>query len=86
MGREKRTCPDCGEECNVIPLDNSFDYAGTHCTGGLPGTHKPDGFGSPVSDCCEAYLEDCEDEPHPDDWEDMYDLEHEMEKHEWKHP
>jgi hypothetical protein len=51
-------CPECGEECEVKPLDNSFDYAGTHCTGGVGGTHYPMNYGSPVSDCCEAPMED----------------------------
>ena len=51
-------CRDCRQPCKVIPLDNSFDYAGTHCTGGRPGTHYPAGYGDPVSDCCEAEVED----------------------------
>ena len=51
------TCPECGEICNVVPLLNEFDFAGTHCTHGLPGTHYPDDWGSPVSDCCEAYID-----------------------------
>lgn len=46
-------CTGCGEECGVIPLDNSFGFAGTHCTGGRSGTHYPAGYGEPVSDCCE---------------------------------
>ena len=50
-------CPDCGEPCEVKPLDNSFDYAGTHCTYGRSGTHYPEDYGSPVSDCCEAPME-----------------------------
>jgi hypothetical protein len=50
-------CPDCGEECTIVPLDNSFDYAGTHCTHGRSGTHKPEGYGTPVSDCCDAEIE-----------------------------
>jgi hypothetical protein len=49
-------CSDCGEPCKVIGLDNSFDYAGTHCTHGKGGTHRPEGYGSPVSDCCEAEI------------------------------
>lgn len=47
-------CGDCGEECTVEPHDNSFAYAGTHCTGGRAGVHKPAGYGEPVSDCCNA--------------------------------
>ena len=50
-------CTDCKEECLVVPLDNSFTYAGTHCTGGRSGIHKPAGYGDPVSDCCEAMCE-----------------------------
>ncbi len=50
-------CPDCGEPCRVVPLRNEFDYAGTHCTYGRPGTHYPAGWGSPVSDCCEADID-----------------------------
>lgn len=55
-------CPDCGCECEVVPLDNSFDYAGTHCTNGRSGTHYPPGYGSPVSACCEAFIENYEEE------------------------
>ena len=74
-------CPDCGEKCNVIALDNSFDYAGTHCTHGRSGTHYPDGYGDPVSDCCEAYIEDMEDYGTEDD----FDMEYEMMKAEYLH-
>ncbi len=49
-------CPECGELCQIVPLRNEFDYAGTHCTGGLSGTHYPDNWGEPVSDCCEASI------------------------------
>jgi hypothetical protein len=46
------TCYDCGDECQVIVIDDSFDYAGTHCTYGRPGVHRvPKYFGS---DCCAA--------------------------------
>jgi len=51
---EDTICPECQEPCKVIPLDNSFDYSGTHCTGGKSGTHYPSGYGDPVSDCCEV--------------------------------
>ena len=47
-------CTQCGEQCSVIPLDNSFDYAGPYCTGGRGGIHYPLDYGRPVSDCCEA--------------------------------
>ena len=49
-------CPECQKPCRIIPFDDSFDYAGTHCTGGQPGTHHlPIWYGT---DCCEALLED----------------------------
>ena len=51
-------CSACNQPCTVVALDNSFDYAGTHCTYGRAGTHRPEGYGAPVSDCCEA---DCTD-------------------------
>lgn len=51
-------CPECGELCQIVPLKNEFDYAGTHCTHGLSGTHRPFNWGEPVSDCCEAFIED----------------------------
>lgn len=47
-------CPSCNKPCTIIALDNSFSYSGTHCTGGLSGIHYPSGYGSPVTDCCEA--------------------------------
>ena len=53
-------CPECGELCRIIALDNAFDYAGTHCTGGRSGTHYPDSFGNPVTDCCEIFVDDYE--------------------------
>jgi len=55
---EGTRCPACGELCKIIPLMNDFDYKGTHCTHGLDGTHYPDNWGTPVSDCCEASFED----------------------------
>jgi len=48
------TCPDCGEPCEVVPLDNAISYSGTHCTYGRPGTYYPPGYGRLVSACCEA--------------------------------
>ena len=48
------TCPKCGEWTVVVPLMNEFDYTGTHCNGGRPGTHYPTNWGEPVSRCCEA--------------------------------
>ncbi len=46
-------CTDCGQECT--PVEETFDYAGTHCTGGRRGTHHT---GNYVSDCCGAELSD----------------------------
>ena len=54
-------CTQCGERCTIIPLENEFDYPGTHCTHGHAGTHYPPGWGSPVSDCCEA--DTCDEPP-----------------------
>ena len=49
-------CDDCGEECELT--EETFDYAGTHCTFGRPGTHHT---GHYVSACCHAeYHEDDE--------------------------
>ena len=50
-------CSECGLPCEVIPLDNSFDYSGTHCTHGNGGTHYPPDYGTPVSDCCEQLID-----------------------------
>ena len=47
-------CSECGAACKAVPLRNDFDYAATHCTHGQGGTHFPDDYGTPVSDCCEA--------------------------------
>lgn len=54
---EGTVCPDCGEPCRIVALDNSFSYSGTHCTHGLGGVHYPAGWGSPVSSCCEADMQ-----------------------------
>ena len=48
------TCENCGEPCDVIPLDNAIEFPAAHCNNGNAGTHKPASFGQPVSDCCEA--------------------------------
>lgn len=42
-------CCNCGEPCGTV--EETFDYAGTHCTGGKRGTHRT---GVYVSDCCYA--------------------------------
>ena len=63
-------CPECNQECLVVPIDDSFDYSGTHCTGGQPGTHRVPIYY--VSDCCEAeildYEPDCDDGPDYEAW------------------
>ena len=63
-------CACCKEECKPTKLDNSFDYAGTHCTGGRPGTHYPPGYGDLVSDCCEDDVIDSGGDKLT--WEDIY--------------
>lgn len=45
-------CPECGEECEIIALDTSFDYGEGHH--GAAGIHYPSDCGLPVTDCCEA--------------------------------
>ena len=57
-------CSCCGEKCELISIDESFDYAGTHCTHGQSGTHVQWSEGS---DCCEA---DCDDWDGEDEDED----------------
>lgn len=57
---DNQRCPDCGEPCTIIALDDSFDYSGTHCTGGIAGTYYPSDCGTPVSDCCESPIPDAE--------------------------
>jgi len=42
-------CAECGEECQEV--EETFDYAGTHCTNGRAGTHHT---GVYVSKCCLA--------------------------------
>ena len=51
-------CSDCGDPCEAA--EETFDYTGTHCTNGLPGTHYT---GVYVSDCCGAELKHSEDLP-----------------------
>jgi hypothetical protein len=66
------TCPECGYACTIVPLDNSFSYSGTHCTAGRSGVHRPAGYGMPVTDCCEVFVEAEEDDIEPDyePWDD----------------
>ena len=46
-------CDECGEECAIV--EETFDYAGTHCTHGLAGTHHT---GQYASKCCDADFEE----------------------------
>jgi hypothetical protein len=46
-------CVECGEPCSVV--EETFDYAGTHCTNGKAGTHHT---GVWVSECCLADYEE----------------------------
>ena len=46
-------CTDCGEVCKTI--EETFDYAGTHCNHGIAGTHRT---GHYISKCCHAELEE----------------------------
>ena len=44
-------CTDCGQRCT--PVEETFDYAWTHCTHGRSGTYRT---GNYLSDCCSAEL------------------------------
>lgn len=57
---EGTRCPACKKLCKIIPLRNEFDYSGSHVTHGLSGTHYPENFGNPVSDCCHMLIEEHE--------------------------
>lgn len=46
-------CSDCKEECKAV--EETFDYAGTHCTHGRPGVHHT---GIYVSSCCGARVKE----------------------------
>lgn len=46
-------CTECGEPCTIS--EETFDYAGTHCTHGRSGTHHT---GHYLSDCCFAEYTD----------------------------
>ena len=45
-------CTNCEEECAIV--EDTFDYSGTHCTHGLPGTHHT---GDYSSKCCSSEFE-----------------------------
>lgn len=49
----KIVCTDCGDLCGSF--EETFDYPGTHCTHGNPGTHHT---GHYLSDCCHAEIQD----------------------------
>ena len=53
-------CDDCNQPCEIIMIDDSFDYAGTHCTGGMPGRHHVPPYAG--SECCEAEFTEVEEE------------------------
>ncbi len=46
---EEYKCESCGDLCKLV--EETFDYAGTHCTNGNAGTHKT---GVYLSECCLA--------------------------------
>jgi len=46
-------CDECKEECEIV--EETFDYAGTHCNHGKSGTHHT---GVYVSKCCLADFTD----------------------------
>ena len=46
-------CTDCEQPCTLV--EETFDYAGTHCTHGVSGTHHT---GHYVSACCNAEYTD----------------------------
>jgi len=59
---EDLTCPGCGKAIVSITdiefVDNSFDYAGTHCTGGRSGTHDPGSTIECVACGCDEFTMD----------------------------
>jgi predicted nucleic acid-binding Zn ribbon protein len=48
----KHTCEECKEECDIV--EETFDYAGTHCNHGQSGIHRT---GNYSSKCCDAGYE-----------------------------
>jgi len=50
--KDEYKCLSCGELCKLV--EETFDYAGTHCTNGNSGTHKT---GHYLTDCCLADYE-----------------------------
>jgi len=49
-------CPECGDPCKIVGLDNAFDYPDQSAKGSS--IHRPAGWGLPVSDCCEGEFEE----------------------------
>ena len=45
----KTICEECCHECGAV--EETFDYAGSHCSNGRAGVHHT---GHYVSDCCLA--------------------------------
>lgn len=52
-------CQSCFERCEIVEVDASIDYAGTHCTGGIGGTHHQT---DEVSDCCGEPVNDVDED------------------------
>jgi len=47
-------CNWCGEICEAV--EETFDYSGTHCSGGKDGFHRT---GNYLSSCCDAEVNSC---------------------------
>lgn len=50
-------CPECKHFIQPIPYDDSFSYAGTHCTNGRAGTYKGVDHEKPSCPICEYIFE-----------------------------
>ena len=62
-------CSDCMDPCEQV--EETFDYAGTHCTHGRAGTKHTGHF---VSKCCGAELVDDINELMPEGWHCWLDV------------
>ncbi len=51
-----QVCPECGKPCMIVGFDDSFNYTVPNGEA----THYPGDCGSPVSDCCNAFIPDAE--------------------------
>ena len=49
--KDEIICSECG--CKCIPVEETWEYQGTHCNYGRKGTHHS---GHYVSDCCGAEI------------------------------